>query len=309
LGPFLSDMSFKPFSESGPVLVIGADGQVGSALFNNLSQGGCPVIGTTRHPERAKNNHVFLDLERPQTSWEELPKAASFAVISAAITSLDICEKEPERTERVNIAGPVDLARMLMENGCFVLFLSTTGVFDFKKPFRKHDEPTCPTTAYGRQKAKAEEKILSMEGKAAVLRLTKVMGEEMPLLKAWRAKLVAGQSIAAFSDTTISPIGMMFTVDLIKKILSSRMSGVFHASGDADIPYSHFAEKLVDAMGADRRLINVCKTEYPAFPQPYTSLDMSKEANLYGVLPPSAMGAMGEAEKNYARSHSAPSAL
>ncbi len=278
-------------------LVVGADGQVGSVAATELTARGCRVTGTTRREEHVGPDRLFLDLTRPPHEWPELPSCDAVAICTA-ITSIAECEADPDGTAVVNFHAPVELARRLCERGTFVLFLSSTGVFDFQKPFRRHDEPPCPVTNYGRQKAEAEDKILVLDGKTAVLRLTKVMGPEMLLLNSWCGDLASGREITAYEDTFIAPITAAFVARMIYEVVSNEAESVFHASGDEDVPYTVLAEQLVRAMGADGSLVKTVEGGLPHYPTAnaprYTTLDMSRESDLFGLSAPSSLATMKE---------------
>tara|TARA_B100000315_G_C14462241_1_gene534259 strand:+ start:118 stop:1038 length:921 start_codon:yes stop_codon:yes gene_type:complete len=272
------------------ILLLGADGQVARAARQDLASRGYDVIGTTRRASGKDKGQLFLDFSRPPEEWPELPDVNA-AVICTAITGIRDCEADPAGTSIVNLQAPVALAEMLCRQGIFALFLSSAGVFDFQKSFRRHDERPSPITNYGRQKAEAEEKILGLDGKTAVLRLTKVMGPDMPLINSWSGALGAGQRITAFHDTMIAPITPEFTSRMIHEIVHSQEEGIFHASGDEDVPYTELAGRLVAAIGADAELVTPVKGDMPGhpagYPHRYTTLDMSRETELFGIEPPS----------------------
>ncbi len=286
------------------ILVIGADGQVGSVVAKDLSGRGYETTGTTRRESNTDKDRLFLDLALPAQEWPELPEADA-AVICTAKTRINECEADPEGTAVVNLHAPVTLAEKLTRQGTMVLFLSTTGVFDFARPFRRHDEPPSPVSVYGRQKAEAEERILELSGKTAVLRLTKIMGPEMPLLNIWCAELAAGREITAYEDAFIAPITAAFAARMVHKIISSEEEGVFHASGDKDRPYTALAEEVVRAMNADGSLVKTVEGGLPHYPTAnaprYTTLDMSREEKMFGISPPSSQATMTETANMLAR--------
>ncbi len=281
-------------------LVVGADGQVGSVAAEDLAGRGYAVTGTTRRAAAIAGDCLFLDLALPPQEWLELPETDA-AVICTAMTRINECEDDPDGTAVVNLHAPVALAEELTRQGTMVLFLSTTGVFDFARPYRHHDDPPCPVSAYGRQKAEAEARILDLDGKTAVLRLTKIMGPDMPLLRTWCADLVAGREITVYEDAFIAPITTAFTARMIHEIVSGREEGVFHASGDEDIPYTALAEQLVHIMGADGSLVKTVAGGLPHYPTAnaprFTTLDMSRENNLFNLSPPSSRATMTEVAK------------
>ncbi len=279
------------------ILIVGSDGQVGSVAMRDLSDRGYEVTGTTRRVPATAKDRLFLDLALPPSEWPDLPETDA-AVICTAMTRINECEDDPDGTAVVNLHAPVALARGLSSRGVFVLFLSTTGVFDFTRPFRRHDEPPSPVSAYGRQKAEAESRIFDLDGKTAVLRLTKIMGTDMPLLNAWCGDLASGREITAYEDAFIAPITAAFAARMIHEIVSRRAEGVFHASGDEDQPYTALAGELVRAMGADVSLVKTVEGGLPHYPTAnaprYTTLDMSREEKMFGIPAPSSLATMRE---------------
>ena len=144
----------------------------------------------------------------------------------------------------------------------------------------------------------AEEKILALDGKTAVLRLTKIIGPDMPLLNKWQAELASGQNIMAYEDTTIAPITALFASRVMHEIIAAGAEGIFHASGDDDLPYTVLAQQLVRAMAVGLERIEARTgnmKEYPSGSSPrYTTLDMSREEEMFGVPAPSSLATMRE---------------
>ncbi len=275
-------------------------------MLEDLAGRGHEVVGTARRASGENRKHLFLDLGFPPQEWPDLP-SVDVAVICTAVTRITECEADPEGAAVVNLHAPVELARRLCERGAFVLFLSTTGVFDFTRPYRRHEETPSPITTYGRQKAEAETRILELEGKTAVLRLTKIMGPEMPLLKTWSADLAAGLEITAYEDAFIAPITTSFAARMIHEIIAHRAEGVFHASGDEDLPYTELADCLVEAMGVEAPLVKTVRGSLPEYstggtPR-YTTLEMSHEHELFGLTAPSSLATMTEVADQVAREH------
>ena len=95
--------------------------------------------------------------------------------------------------ERLGQGGPARLAQALSASGAFPVLLSTNLVFDGTVPYRGPDDPVCPRTEYGRQKAAAERAVLAAGG--AVVRLTKVLGPDDPLVTGWVARLRRGEPV------------------------------------------------------------------------------------------------------------------
>ena len=279
----------------GAVLVVGADGMIGSALACHLAETGLGVIRTSR---RGGANTTPLDLAEPPATWQ-LPDGISTAVLCAAITSTEVCRARPDEARRVNVAATVELARRLVARGSRVVFLSTNMVFDGSVPFVRADAPRSPRTAYGRMKADAEEEILSLGDQACVVRLTKVTGSAMPILAKWREALGRGGPIRPLSDMVMAPISVKFVAAALEGIISHRLAGILQISAAADLPYADVARRLAMKLGCPMESVQpvtvaasgICLEHLPR----YTTLDASAMRDRLGIEPPDPWVAVEEA--------------
>lgn len=273
-------------------LIIGIDGRIGRALAAALVRAGHRVTGTSRRGDRAPAGAVPLDLARLDDP-PALPAAdAAFdvAFLCAAATRQAECRADPEGTARINAAAPVRLARHLRAAGSFVVFLSTSAVFDGTVPACPADRPVAPRTAYGRQKAAAEAGLLALGDGVAVLRLTKVLEPELPLLAGWTAALRRGAPVAPFHDMMLAPIAPSLAVAALEAIAAARAGGIFQVSATRDISYAEAAYHLAGRLGAPAGLVRPVGAGdqgIPAEERPrHTTLDGSRLAERFGLRAP-----------------------
>jgi dTDP-4-dehydrorhamnose reductase len=234
-------------------LVVGADGRIGGGLLRELRSLGRPALGTTRRRDGARTGHVLLDLARPADGWE-LPEA-SVAYLCAAMTGLEACRRDPVRSALVNVEATVRLAERLARRGAFVIFLSSNQVFDGTRPQRRPEESSCPTTAYGRQKAEAERRILELGPRAAVVRLTKLLGPNDSLLTGWVASLLRGEEVRPFSDLRMAPVPLGYAVAVLREVGRRRRAGLLQVSGNRDVTYAEAALLGTGVLGVAERLV------------------------------------------------------
>ena len=273
------------------VSVIGADGAIGSALALALRMGNHEVVGTTRRPNHAnlpEKMLLDLSLEMPAS----LPQA-DIAVICAAMSRFAECREQPALAHRVNVEGPMQIAERQLSQGGRVLLLSTSAVFDCRKPLRKADDARSPRSVYGRLKAEAEAGLAKMGQGTAVLRLTKVLHPETGILRDWIAALAAGQTVTAFNDHGLCPLPLDTVIAAIVSVIESGEDGIFQVSGADDISYVDAACHLAKRLGVDaRRVVSVpAATAGLASDEitPYTSLDSGRLNTMTGFMPPRAI--------------------
>ena len=273
-----------------PILVVGSDGVIGSVLMTYLRRQGHTVVGTTRRRGELSRGSLFLDLALPASF--ELVKCQSYQAtfICSAITSLQACEAEPEKTRRVNVEGTISLIELLSSISRKIIFLSTNLVYDGSRPFVSQESPVCPTTEYGKQKSIVESFLLNEVSEATVIRFGKVLEPHHPLFGDWLARLLVNQEIRPFSDKLIAPIALDTAVNILAWLSKDGLSGLFQVTASTEITYAEAAFTLAKLAHCDPSLVKpICSSDYPFPPRLHTSLQTSELiTNNYGKLLPSA---------------------
>lgn len=268
------------------VLVVGADGLLGSAVASRLEAQGCPLIRTSR---RGAPGTIPLDLAALPATWSPPPGIAA-AVLCAAITSTDECRSRPEECRRVNLEATCELGRRLADAGVRIVFLSTNMVFDGSTPFTPAAAPRSPKTAYGRMKAEAEEWLLSLGTGTTVVRLTKVIGHTLPVIDQWRDSLGRGEPIRPLADLVIAPVPLDLATTVIAAAAREPLGPILQVSAKADISYADVATRLAARWGAASDLVRPATTadlrlaleHLPA----HTTLDASAGRDRLGIASP-----------------------
>jgi dTDP-4-dehydrorhamnose reductase len=279
-------------------LLAGGDSEIGAAAARHLRDRGIAVAATTRRPARVGHDRPLLDLSAPLEGWEP-PAGTTAACIIAAIPRIAACEDDPVGSAFINVDQTFALADRLLGRGAAVLFLSTNQVFDGSQPLVRPGAPTCPVSAYGRQKARTEAGLLERAAAGlpvAVLRLTKVVSLEMPLLQGWAKDLGGGRPVRAFSDMMMAPVPIALVSQAIAALLGDRTIGIFQLSGPRDVTYADIARHIARRVGADERLVEaVSAPGMPAGATPFnTTLDSTLLRDRYGIAVPDAFEVVDE---------------
>ena len=281
--------------ENDSVLVVGADGTIGSTLVTAFEGAGKLVWQTTLHRDRVDDRSLFLDLSENVREWSLPTAPISTAILCAAVTSLEHCRLNPVSSRQVNVVGTIALAERLIAVGAFLVFLSTNLVFDGEIPLVKPTDPVNPRTEYGRQKAEAESLLLAWGERVAIVRFSKVLSPDMPLFQSWVQDLKAGKEIHPFSDMVMAPVSLAFAVKVLFEVTERQVPGIFHVSAMQDVSYAAAARCIARKFGADMELVQ--PTSYResgvGFAPLNTSLDSSRLVDL-GLCPSGAMDAFEE---------------
>lgn len=267
--------------------IIGVTSGLGRALAAALTARGLPWTGTRRR-EAAGHGDRLLDLAAPPETWR-LPEA-TVAFLCAGATALDRCRREPEATARINVEATAALARRLTARGTFVLFYSTNLVLGEDPDRPDETAPRQPVTVYGRQKAAAEERLLALGDRVGVVRLTKVVGPDMPLLAGWRRELTAGREIRPFADMAMAPIAAALVARVSLDLALGGHAGLYHLSAARDVTYAAVAAHLAERWGAPAGLVRPVAAAQSGLDLEYvprrTVLDADKLRRTLGVVPP-----------------------
>ena len=268
-------------------LVFGAEGVIGNSLYDYLVPNYSAVYGTTRR-EQSRQDFVKIDLTNSFDGVNKIANICDVAFICAGITKAEDCENNRAGSYAVNVTNTLKLIKTLQDHDVFVIWLSSNAVFSGNRPFCGLDEPYMPLTEYGRQKVEAEQEILELGG-VAIVRATKVLSKNTPLISGWVDDLRAGKEIYPFSDAYISPISLSYATNAIAKVGRNLESGIFNISGSDDISYSDFARMLaVKLCGVDHLVKPITKAaaNFTIFPSGrYSSLDMRKIMIMADIKP------------------------
>lgn len=120
-------------------------------------------------------SHRDMDITDQEQVWEVFHDFKPDMVIhSAAISDVGMCEREPERSGKINVDGSRNIAMASGEFHVKCLFCSSDQVYfgsQVQGPHRE-DEKVIPRNVYGREKALAEAECLRVNPECVLLRLS-----------------------------------------------------------------------------------------------------------------------------------------
>lgn len=272
-------------------LIVGGNGVIGSALKAALSDSGMEVWITAR-PGNPTGFHRTLPLDLSAPGDFRLPINPRSAFLCAAQSKFLDCERDADSSRRVNVTGNMAVAEMLLEKGTFVVFLSSGAVFDGSARLPGETSSLSATTEHGSQKAEAEERLLELDngkGSVAIVRLTKVLSSRTDIVRKFMEHLKRGESVEAFSDSYLSPLSLDYVVNSLLVIESSRIGGIFHLSGSAELSYAEFARRLAEKLGVSEDLVRetiLKESRCPVLYRPrHPALGMSLTTKTLGLNP------------------------
>lgn len=269
---------------TGPVLVTGASGQVGSAMVRLLSAE-LPTASVLS-PGRAE-----MDLASSESIRSYVRNVQPRWIVScAAYTAVDAAETQQEAAFAANATAPGVLAEEAARAGAGLIHYSTDYVFDGsgEEPWLETDA-TGPLNVYGASKLAGELAIAAVAAASplawAVLRTSwvysgggKNFARTMLRLLSSRTeplRIVADQHGAptAAADLAAAALRVMQSVEgqpgnqpLATKMQAAR--GVYHCAGTGETTWAGFAEFIREYLQQEHDLrvpeiVPVSSTEYP----------------------------------------------
>jgi dTDP-4-dehydrorhamnose reductase len=274
------------------ILLVGGDSEIGAATARFLTAQGQSVAATTRRPDRVSVDRPLLDLAASLDGWEP-PAGTRAACVFAAIARLAACADDPTGSAHINVIQTLTLIERLVARGIYVLFLSTNQVFDGTTPNVSADTRTCPTSEYGRQKARVEAALLEhihRRAPVAILRLAKVVSRHMALIDGWVEALSAGKPVRAFHDMTLAPTPTEMVSAAIRTLMEDRATGIYQLTGPRDVTYAEVARFVASHLDAKPSLVAETSALDAGLPQGstprHTTLDSSDLRDHYGLEVP-----------------------
>lgn len=209
--------------DESKILIIGANGQLGTAL-------------RVRYPQAQA-----IDADKLDISSREAVQAfdwSKFSIIlnAAAYTNVDGAESPDGRvlSWKVNAIGPCNLAEAALQHNLTLVHISSDYVFDGTRDNHTEDEPFSPLNVYGQSKA-AGDIAVSLVPKHYILRTTWVIGEGKNFV---RTMIGLGQK--GISPTVVADqVGRLtFTSELVRIIdhllTSNAPTGTYNATNGGD---------------------------------------------------------------------------
>ena len=183
----------------------------------------------------------------------------------AAYTNVDGCEKNEDLAYSANALGPKNLAEAAAEYGARLVHISTDYVFrgDGTRPYVETDEPD-PISAYGRTKLAAERFVSDTFDDYLILRTAWLYGEGKNFVRTMLSVAENHDEVSVVCDQKGSPTSAAELAAMIRFLLSSGATGLFHATCEGDTNWADFTEEIYRLAKKNVHVRHVTSEEYAA---------------------------------------------
>ena len=267
------------------ILVTGANGQLGNEM--------------RRVSLQSSDHYIFTDVaELDITNIEAVrsmvaEQKVEVIVNCAAYTAVDKAEEDEAMAYLLNATAVANLATAAKEHNATLIHVSTDYVFDGKgcRPYTE-EQPTSPTSVYGRTKLQGEEAAAESGCNYLIFRtawLYSPFGRNF--VKTMRTLTAERDSLKVVFDQVGSPTYAGDLAALIVKIIDERAlnhCGVYHYSNEGVCSWYDFAREICEMSGNECNVEPCHSDEFPSkVARPaYSVLDKSKVKATFGVSVP-----------------------
>ena len=237
------------------ILITGASGQLGMSLkkiFNSKYE----IISTTGN-NIPGGSSIYLDVTNAMLFKEVVEMTNPDLVVNlAAMTNVDLCEKNPELAYSINIGGMDNLVNAFKGP---IIHVSTDYVFDGESGPYKEEDTTNPLNVYGLSKLESEKLLLDQSEDSLVIRSNVLYDysskSEASLLNWVVASLNQEKEISVVEDQWNNPTWTGSLAVVIDRALDTQLTGLV-PWGDGDlVSRFDFANKIANVFKLKKSLI------------------------------------------------------
>lgn len=241
------------------LLATGISGLVGSRValllqdqfqFENLD------INHPTHPTDITN----LEQVRAAVSASSAHYLIHFAAFTDVTAAWNDRNNKDGLTYRVNVTGTKNILQACQENNVHLIHLSTAYVFDGNQlhPYTETDQPH-PIEWYGQTKWEAEQAIMSSNASWTILRIDQPFRPDCYQRPDVIRKIITGLQHNTlppqFTNQFFGPTYIDDLTQMIKLILNTKQTGLFHATNGEQWSPHEFANTLNQLFNLKGQLI------------------------------------------------------
>lgn len=247
------------------ILITGASGQLGHALYDLLKDNIEYWLFLTDSRESSDGLIEKLDIsDENAVNYEIETKRPDIIINCAAMTAVDLCEKEKELAYKINSLGPKYLANAAAKTNAKLVHISTDYIYDGQAatPYTEESKPN-PINVYGQTKLAGDRFVLSLCPKSFILNTAWLYGEGKNFVKTMLKMAGEGKKIRVVSDQTGSPTSALELARVILFLMETESYGRYHATCEGSTTWYGFAVKIFELAGMNVDVEPITTKEYP----------------------------------------------
>ena len=264
------------------VVVIGANGQLGTDLYEVLSSEH-DVIALT-HGDIEITNIDSVKIALSSTKPDIILNTAAYHIVPEA-------EKFPEKAFHINGTGVLNLAKVCQELGIRLVHYSTDYVFDGKKqkPYTEEDRPN-PLSVYANTKLSGEYFALNYSDTSYVIRVSGIYGKVPCRAKGGNfittmIKLAKEKpEVRVVNDEILTPTSTYWIAKNTAALIKTNAFGLYHMSCEGEVSWYEFAKVIWQTLQLETPLYPASVNDFPPMvKRPFYSVLENRNLDKLGI--------------------------
>jgi dTDP-4-dehydrorhamnose reductase len=238
------------------ILVTGCGGMLGEAVYSEF-KGKHTVYPTDIDLNEDWLN--YLDV-RSADSVDKMFKVVEPDVVLhlAALTDIEYCELNPSHAFDTNFVGTCNVVRTASKYYTPIVYISSAGIFDGKKPQYDEDDVPNPLNVYAKSKYAGELKVLT-HPEHTIVRAGWMMGGGPLKDKKFIAKIMSqircgADTLYAVRDKLGTPTYTYDFAATLRHLIENKMQGMYHRACAGGCTRVDVVQEMLDIINPSREI-------------------------------------------------------
>jgi len=243
------------------ILVTGSSGLLGSKIVKIALEKGNDVYSCYLNHKVGEGFPIKLDITDNSKVSSIFKKTKPDVIVhAAALTNVDLCERDRQLATKVNVKGTRNIVEAARELNSYLIYISTDYVFSGEKGLYREDDQPKPLNFYGYSKLEGE-KIVKSSGLDYLVARTSVIYGARPAsgkvnFALWvLERLENGEEVNALVDQHVSPTLNTNLAEMLLEACERRLVGTYHMAGATRVSRYEFALELAKTFNYDESTV------------------------------------------------------
>lgn len=235
------------------IVIFGGTGFLGKRLTRAFEAKYRVYSSTRFNNGKIADSEFYFDFETPTSIPKHVLQSADIVINCIGYANVDMCEKFPKLSWKLNAEFPKYLAELLSSSNCRLIHISTD---HFIQGLKNDSNNILPINEYGKSKL-AGEQFIRKKSNHTIIR-TNFFGysNKNDNLFSWLIEnLSSGVKVNGFTDVYFSPVSIIFLAKAIEVLIEEEIDDTINISSKDCISKYDFLIKLAQICGLDSKLI------------------------------------------------------
>lgn len=202
---------------------------------------------------------VYIDIESIDSFRRVLLELRPDVVIhTTALTSVEVCEKEPQLAFHINAELAENVALACAAEKIKLVHISTDHLFAGNNAFSTELDNVQPINHYARTKADGEQLVLAAHPESLVIR-TNFFGWGTTYRQSFSDLIIKslrdGKPLSLFEDVYYTPVHAGVLAETIHELVSVNACGIFNVVSDERLSKFDFGKRIAEVFDLDSSLL------------------------------------------------------